>query len=190
MASEPVTTSPGFWTTNGTLSTVYITMTWSMLLPTMQPDNNWATNGTFSGRAVIQGKVLSIKSNDFSARILVQLTDGWKVFGTLPSSISRVEREQAVVDDKWNTFHGLYHDDLVDAVTDYAAPSPPIAHPGHHRPQREIPLHPSHQANSDPATRFRTSRYQSGSYPVTAPALATNKREFSGLSIPQAGSSD
>ena len=71
-------------------------MTWSMLLPTMQPDNNWATNGTFSGRAVIQGKVLSIKSNDFSARILVQLTDGWKVFGTLPSSISGVEREQAV----------------------------------------------------------------------------------------------
>ena len=26
-----------------------------------------------------------------------------------------------ILDDKWNTFHGLYHDDLVDAVTDYAA---------------------------------------------------------------------
>jgi integrase len=50
-----------------------------------------------------------------------------------------------------------------------------------HRPQREIPLHPSHQANPDPATRLRTSRYQPGSYPVTAPALATNKREFSGV---------
>jgi hypothetical protein len=37
--------------------------------------------------------------------------------------------------------------------------------------------------------RWRTSRYQPGSYPVTAPALATNKREFSGLSIPQEGSS-
>jgi len=34
----------------------------------MQPDNNGATNGTFSGRAVIQGKVLSIKSNDFGTR--------------------------------------------------------------------------------------------------------------------------
>ena len=24
-----------------------------------------------------------------------------------------------ILDDKWNTFHGLYHDDMVDAVADY-----------------------------------------------------------------------
>jgi hypothetical protein len=43
------------------------------------------------GRAVIQGKVISIKSNDFGTS-----KDGWKVFGTLASSISGVERRQAV----------------------------------------------------------------------------------------------
>jgi hypothetical protein len=51
------------------------------------------------------------------------------------------------------------------------------------------PLHPSHQADPDPATRLRTSRYQPGSYPVTAPRTRANKREFSGLSVPQEGSS-
>jgi hypothetical protein len=37
-----------------------------------------------------------------------------------------------------------------------------------HRPQREIPLHPSHQANPDPATRLRTARHQPGPYPVNS----------------------
>jgi hypothetical protein len=39
----------------------------------------------------MRGKVLLIKSNDFGT-----YTDGWKVFGTLASSISGVERRQAV----------------------------------------------------------------------------------------------
>jgi hypothetical protein len=31
-----------------------------------------------------------------------------------------------------------------------------LPHAGHHRPQREIPRHPSHQANPDAATRLGT----------------------------------
>ena len=42
-------------------------------------------------------------------------------------------------------------------------------HPGDHGAQREIRLHPPHQANPDPAARLRTPRHQPGSYPVTCP---------------------
>lgn len=50
----------------------------------------------FDGRVTVTGKVLSTRVDDFGIKMLVQHADGWKLWGTLPSTLHGIERGATV----------------------------------------------------------------------------------------------
>jgi hypothetical protein len=48
------------------------------------------------GRLTFRAKVLTVKQTDFGRRLLLQHIDGWKCWGSVPSSLSEVERNAEI----------------------------------------------------------------------------------------------